>query len=153
MCAWNPSDLSKMALPPCHCLAQFHVSSGKLSCLLYQRSADMGLGVPFNIASYSFLTHMIAHITGLEVCVLSIIKILTKYKMLIFFCYCNDEFSFLTGWRICSHYWRYSCVPQPHRTFKSATTKNTNSFPDIGVCSKGWFHRWFQVWRLHHQGL
>lgn len=67
ICAWNPSDLSKMALPPCHCLAQFHVSNGKLSCLLYQRSADMGLGVPFNIASYSFLTHMIAHITGLEV--------------------------------------------------------------------------------------
>ncbi|KAH9641870.1 hypothetical protein HF086_011620 [Spodoptera exigua] len=66
ICAWNPSDLSKMALPPCHCLAQFHVSNGKLSCLLYQRSADMGLGVPFNIASYSFLTHMIAHITGLE---------------------------------------------------------------------------------------
>lgn len=66
MCAWNPSDLSNMALPPCHCLAQFHVASGKLSCLLYQRSADMGLGVPFNIASYAFLTHMIAHITGLE---------------------------------------------------------------------------------------
>lgn len=67
MCAWNPSDLRNMALPPCHCLAQFHVSSGKLSCLLYQRSADMGLGVPFNIASYALLTHMIAHITGLEV--------------------------------------------------------------------------------------
>lgn len=67
MCAWNPSDLGKMALPPCHCLAQFHVASGKLSCVMYQRSADMGLGVPFNIASYSLLTHMIAHITGLEV--------------------------------------------------------------------------------------
>ncbi|XP_073966623.1 thymidylate synthase [Choristoneura fumiferana] len=66
MCAWNPSDLGKMALPPCHCLAQFHVADGRLSCLLYQRSADMGLGVPFNIASYAFLTHMIAHITGLE---------------------------------------------------------------------------------------
>ncbi|CAH0397583.1 unnamed protein product [Chilo suppressalis] len=66
ICAWNPSDLSKMALPPCHCLAQFHVASGKLSCLLYQRSADMGLGVPFNIASYSLLTHMIAHLTGLQ---------------------------------------------------------------------------------------
>ncbi|KAG6451679.1 hypothetical protein O3G_MSEX007291 [Manduca sexta] len=67
MCAWNPSDLGLMALPPCHCLAQFYVASGKLSCQLYQRSADMGLGVPFNIASYSLLTHMIAHITGLEV--------------------------------------------------------------------------------------
>ncbi|XP_028163869.1 thymidylate synthase [Ostrinia furnacalis] len=66
MCAWNPSDLRKMALPPCHCLAQFHVASGKLSCLLYQRSADMGLGVPFNIASYALLTHMIAHITNLQ---------------------------------------------------------------------------------------
>lgn len=67
MCAWNPSDLSQMALPPCHCLVQFHVADGKLNCLMYQRSADMGLGVPFNIASYSFLTHMIAHVTGLEV--------------------------------------------------------------------------------------
>ncbi|CAG4951288.1 unnamed protein product [Parnassius apollo] len=66
MCAWNPSDLKKMALPPCHCLVQFHVADGKLSCLMYQRSADMGLGVPFNIASYSLLTHMIAHITGLQ---------------------------------------------------------------------------------------
>ncbi|CAG9792141.1 unnamed protein product [Diatraea saccharalis] len=66
ICAWNPSDLSKMALPPCHCLAQFYVASKKLSCLLYQRSADMGLGVPFNIASYSLLTHMIAHLTGLQ---------------------------------------------------------------------------------------
>ncbi|XP_045521058.1 thymidylate synthase [Pieris brassicae] len=66
MCSWNPTDLDKMALPPCHCLAQFHVANGRLSCLLYQRSADMGLGVPFNIASYAILTHMIAHITGLE---------------------------------------------------------------------------------------
>ncbi|XP_053599567.1 thymidylate synthase [Plodia interpunctella] len=66
VCAWNPSDLGKMALPPCHCLAQFHVANGRLNCLLYQRSADMGLGVPFNIASYAMLTHMIAHVTGLE---------------------------------------------------------------------------------------
>lgn len=66
MCAWNPSDLSQMALPPCHCLVQFHVAGGRLSCSLYQRSADLGLGVPFNIASYSILTHMISHITGLE---------------------------------------------------------------------------------------
>lgn len=67
MCAWNPIDLPKMALPPCHCLAQFYVADGKLSCQLYQRSADMGLGVPFNIASYSLLTYMIAHVTGLQV--------------------------------------------------------------------------------------
>lgn len=70
ICAWNSSDLKKMALPPCHCLAQFYVADGKLSCLLYQRSADMGLGVPFNIASYSLLTHMIAHVTGYQVSVL-----------------------------------------------------------------------------------
>lgn len=63
LCAWNPADLPLMALPPCHCLAQFYVQDGELSCQLYQRSADMGLGVPFNIASYSLLTHMLAHVT------------------------------------------------------------------------------------------
>ncbi|KRT79499.1 hypothetical protein AMK59_6974 [Oryctes borbonicus] len=66
MCAWNPVDIPKMALPPCHCLVQFFVANNELSCLLYQRSADMGLGVPFNIASYALLTYMIAHITGLQ---------------------------------------------------------------------------------------
>lgn len=66
MCAWNPKDLPIMALPPCHCLAQFYVFDGELSCQLYQRSADMGLGVPFNIASYALLTYMIAHVTGLK---------------------------------------------------------------------------------------
>lgn len=66
MSAWNPCDIPQMALPPCHCLAQFYVSEGELSCMLYQRSADMGLGVPFNIASYALLTYMIAHITGLK---------------------------------------------------------------------------------------
>lgn len=65
MCAWNPTDIPRMALPPCHLLAQFYVSGKELSCQFYQRSADMGLGVPFNIASYAFLTYMIAHITGL----------------------------------------------------------------------------------------
>lgn len=65
--AWNPSDLHLMALPPCHLLAQFDVTDGRLSCQLYQRSADLGLGVPFNIASYSLLTHMFAQIVGLEV--------------------------------------------------------------------------------------
>ena len=63
--AWNPSDVGSMALPPCHCLFQFYVSNNKLSCQLYQRSADIFLGVPFNIASYSILTHMIANVCGL----------------------------------------------------------------------------------------
>ena len=66
MCAWNPKDIPRMALPPCHCLVQFYVANGELSCQLYQRSAVMGLGVPFNIASYALLTHMIAHVTGLK---------------------------------------------------------------------------------------
>lgn len=65
--AWNPCDLKKMALPPCHVLAQFYVQNGYLSCQMYQRSADMGLGVPFNIASYSLLTILLAHFTGLKV--------------------------------------------------------------------------------------
>jgi thymidylate synthase len=64
--AWNPGQINEMALPPCHALFQFYVSDGKLSCQLYQRSADMFLGVPFNIASYSLLIHMIAQQTGLE---------------------------------------------------------------------------------------
>ncbi|WP_243355838.1 thymidylate synthase [Bacillus litorisediminis] len=64
--AWNVADIPKMALPPCHCLFQFYVNDGKLSCQLYQRSADVFLGVPFNIASYALLTHMIAHVTGLK---------------------------------------------------------------------------------------
>jgi thymidylate synthase len=62
--AWNPADIDRMALPPCHCLFQFHIADGKLSCQLYQRSADVFLGVPFNIASYALLTHMVAHVTG-----------------------------------------------------------------------------------------
>lgn len=64
--AWNPADIGKMALPPCHCLFQFYVADGKLSCQLYQRSADVFLGVPFNIASYALLVHMVAQVTGLE---------------------------------------------------------------------------------------
>jgi len=63
--AWNPADVDKQALPPCHCLFQFYVADGRLSCQLYQRSADIFLGVPFNIASYALLTMMIAQVTGL----------------------------------------------------------------------------------------
>jgi thymidylate synthase len=64
--AWNPADIPKMALAPCHCLFQFYVADGKLSCQLYQRSADIFLGVPFNIASYALLTLMVAQVTGLK---------------------------------------------------------------------------------------
>jgi len=64
--AWNPAEMDEMALPPCHCLFQFYVADGRLSCQLYQRSADIFLGVPFNIASYALLTMMIAQVTGLK---------------------------------------------------------------------------------------
>jgi len=64
--AWNPAEIDKMALPPCHCLFQFYVGRGRLSCQLYQRSADVFLGVPFNIASYALLTLMVAQVTGLK---------------------------------------------------------------------------------------
>ena len=65
--AWNPADIGQMALPPCHSLFQFYVADNQLSCQLYQRSADIFLGVPFNIASYALLTHMVAHVAGLGV--------------------------------------------------------------------------------------
>jgi thymidylate synthase len=65
--AWNPGELDMMALPPCHMMAQFYVNNGKLSCQMYQRSADMPLGMPFNIASYALFTHMIAQVCNLEV--------------------------------------------------------------------------------------
>jgi len=64
--AWNPADLQEMALPPCHMFCQFYVANGELSCLMYQRSCDMGLGVPFNIASYALLTYMVAQVCGLK---------------------------------------------------------------------------------------
>jgi thymidylate synthase len=64
--AWNVADIEQMALPPCHCLFQFFVADGKLSCQLYQRSADIFLGVPFNIASYALLTLMVAQVTGYQ---------------------------------------------------------------------------------------
>jgi len=66
MSAWNPAALPAMALPPCHMFCQFYVAKGELSCLMYQRSCDMGLGVPFNIASYALLTRILAHICNLK---------------------------------------------------------------------------------------
>ncbi len=66
MSAWNPADVDRMALPPCHALFQFYVADGRLSCQMYQRSADLFLGVPFNIASYALLTLMVAQVTGLR---------------------------------------------------------------------------------------
>lgn len=71
--AWNPSDLGKMALPPCHMFCQFYVAEGELSCQMYQRSADMGLGVPFNIASYALLTRLVAQVGFMHV------RLLCKY--------------------------------------------------------------------------
>lgn len=65
--AWNVAEIKRMKLPPCHCLFQFYVANGRLSCQLYQRSADVFIGIPFNIASYALLTHMVAHITGLKI--------------------------------------------------------------------------------------
>ena len=79
MSAWNPVDIPIMALPPCHALVQFYVRNGELSCQLYQRSADMGLGVPFNIASYSLLTYMIAHVTNTKVGNIFHILTITEY--------------------------------------------------------------------------
>ena len=67
MSAWNPEQLDEMALPPCHVLSQYHLVDNRLSCTLYQRSGDVGLGIPFNIASYSFLTHLLAKHCDLEV--------------------------------------------------------------------------------------
>lgn len=66
MSAWNPADLGQMALPPCHMFCQFFVEGKELSCMMYQRSADLGLGVPFNVASYALLTVMVAHVCGLS---------------------------------------------------------------------------------------
>ena len=148
MCAWNPkgdawanawalqicyqwcssifnlsdvvADLPFMALPPCHALCQFYVCDGELSCQLYQRSGDMGLGVPFNIASYALLTYMIAHITGLKVrapcfCQNSVCVIV--FHHLTSFLFCFD--SLPSAWRLRSHSGRRSHLPQPHRTPQS----------------------------------
>lgn len=78
MSAWNPAALSEMALPPCHMFCQFYVANGELSCLMYQRSCDVGLGVPFNIASYSLLTMMIAQVRGVVCSLLNLDSVLLQ---------------------------------------------------------------------------
>lgn len=105
MSAWNPVDLPIMALPPCHCLVQFHVANGELSAQMYQRSADMGLGVPFNIASYALLTCMVAHVAKLKVCVF--LNIRSNFNFTLKFC-----FFLIAAWRIYSHNGRLTCVPE-----------------------------------------
>lgn len=92
MTAWNPVDISKMALPPCHCLVQFYVTNGELSCMMYQRSADMGLGVPFNIASYALLTRMIAHVTNTKVSLfIPVISLVLLYDLYYNFFYSSQK--------------------------------------------------------------
>ena len=81
--AWNPADVGDMALPPCHCLFQFYVAEDRLSCQLYQRSADIFSGVPFNIASHALFTHMIAHVSGLKVVILCIRLAMPIYIIII----------------------------------------------------------------------
>ena len=89
--AWNPAEIDKMALPPCHLLFQFYVQDGELSCQLYQRSADLFLGVPFNIASYSLLTMMVAQVVG------------------------------LTPGRFRPHFWRSASLQEPSRTKRASS--------------------------------
>lgn len=104
MCAWNPIDVPKMALPPCHCLVQFYVANGELSCQLYQRSADMGLGVPFNIASYALLTYMIAHVTNLKVSTLALSTFFFNLqRALLYFPTTFFPCFFFPAWRFHSH--------------------------------------------------
>jgi len=110
MSAWNPVDIPKMALPPCHAFVQFYVSNGELSTQLYQRSADMGLGVPFNIASYSLLTYMIAHVTGLKVRI-DIRSALKFQTSLVLF---SVSFYF-SARRICTYNGRLSRLRQPYK--------------------------------------
>jgi dihydrofolate reductase/thymidylate synthase len=108
MSAWNPADNAKMALPPCHVMSQFYVQDGKLSCLMYQRSGDMGLGVPFNIASYSLLTVMIAHVCNLEPCTYFPLSISCRVVL------CCVDTVVIDVRRVCACAGRCPCVLQSH---------------------------------------
>lgn len=128
MCAWNPVDIPKMALPPCHCLVQFYVVDNKLSCLMYQRSADMGLGVPFNIASYSLLTYMIAHLTGT--------KVRANFPLLNFFRN-SDELLFLFQPNEFIHMIGDCHIYSNHvEALKSQLTRDMRPFPTISISRK-----------------
>lgn len=134
MCAWNPIDIPQMALPPCHCLCQFFVADNELSCLLYQRSADMGLGVPFNIASYALLTYMIAHVTGLKV-IKGVWINRNGWSMYL-----------LLAWRVHTHSRRQPCVFESYRCFEGAVGEGTKTFPYIADKETGVEYRRFYIW-------
>ncbi|XP_031705835.1 thymidylate synthase isoform X1 [Anarrhichthys ocellatus] len=139
MCAWNPKDLPLMALPPCHALCQFYVCDGELSCQLYQRSGDMGLGVPFNIASYALLTYMIAHITGLKVKAL-----LSKNNLILSVLSCAQHTLFFTvpaAGRLHSHTRRRSHLRQPHGASQSAASEGDPALPQAEDPEESGEHR------------
>ncbi|XP_075936446.1 thymidylate synthase isoform X3 [Anarhichas minor] len=139
MCAWNPKDLPLMALPPCHALCQFYVCDGELSCQLYQRSGDMGLGVPFNIASYALLIYMIAHITGLKVKAL-----LSKNNLILSVLLCAQHTLFFTvpaAGRLHSHTGRRSHLHQPHGASQSAASEGDPALPQAEDPEESGEHR------------
>ncbi|XP_077952101.1 thymidylate synthase isoform X1 [Gasterosteus aculeatus] len=143
MCAWNPKDLPLMALPPCHALCQFYVCDGELSCQLYQRSGDMGLGVPFNIASYALLTYMIAHITGLSVRSRRSGGGKRKKSLKVRFARRSHVLNSLppAAGRLCSHAGRRSHLRQPHGTSQNTAAEGDPALPQAEDPEKSGEHR------------